>query len=406
VVETAPAVIPGYTWGTITYTPETIVISDKNGTFEIVVGNSITRDRGNFKITKSTSNPDGATLPAAFTGTYDCGVGYTGVFSVANGASQTITGIPTGNTCSVVETAPAVIPGYTWGTITYTPETIVISDKNGTFEIVVGNSITHDRGNFKITKSTSNPDGATLPAAFTGTDCTLAGSPNLPFDRIIAYSDPGFVTITDIPSLYSCAVTEPTKPVAPVGYSWGTTTITGPVTITKGGTAEVTVNNPLIPSRGMLLPTQTTCDMYRLGTWLTPYTAFTYGLKAGKINSISPGVIFYYNTVTVLATGEITIVQSNTQSWPTMLVHSSISQAKLYNMNCDLLIEFPASYGGSDNVVMFNNVTAGTYIIGIKYSPGNLVGYSVDPLLPNESEYAWDTDGYPGSLAKIWVKPR
>ena len=27
------------------------------------------RDTGNFKITKSVSNPDGATLPAAFTGT-------------------------------------------------------------------------------------------------------------------------------------------------------------------------------------------------------------------------------------------------------------------------------------------------------------------------------------------------
>ena len=64
-----------------------MVISTKGGTFSITVGNSITRDRGNFKITKSTSNPDGATLPAVFTGTYDCGTGYTGSFSVADGAS-------------------------------------------------------------------------------------------------------------------------------------------------------------------------------------------------------------------------------------------------------------------------------------------------------------------------------
>ena len=115
VVETAPAAITGYTWGTATYTPSSIVISTKGGTFEIVVGNSITRDLGNFKITKTTSNPDGATLPAAFTGTYDCGTGYTGSFSVADGDSQTVSGIPTGNTCSVVETAPAGITGYTWG---------------------------------------------------------------------------------------------------------------------------------------------------------------------------------------------------------------------------------------------------------------------------------------------------
>src|SRR6185503_13917357 len=115
------------------------------------------------KITKSTTNPDGATLPAAFTGTYNCGTGYAGTFSVANGASQTVTGIPTGNVCSVVETAPAAISGYTWGAITYTPATIQISTKSQTFEIVVGNSITRDRGNLKIIKSVVG-----APAGFTG----------------------------------------------------------------------------------------------------------------------------------------------------------------------------------------------------------------------------------------------
>ncbi len=197
VVETAPVPITGYTWGPITYTPTSIEISTKGGTFEIVVGNSITRDLGNFKITKSVSNPDGATLPAAFTGTYDCGTGYTGNFSVAAGASQTISGIPTGNVCSVVETAPVPITGYTWGPITYTPTSIEISTKGGTFEIVVGNSITRDLGNFKITKSVSNPDGATLPAAFTGTyDCgdrrtpATSASPRAPRRRSAA-SRPG-----------------------------------------------------------------------------------------------------------------------------------------------------------------------------------------------------------------------
>ena len=89
----------------------------------------------------------------------DCGVGYTGNWSVANDGSQTVTGIPTGNTCSVVETAPACITGYTWAAAEYTPATITIDTKGGTFEIVVDNSITRDLGNFKITKHTNNPDG-------------------------------------------------------------------------------------------------------------------------------------------------------------------------------------------------------------------------------------------------------
>jgi hypothetical protein len=137
-------------------------------------------DTGSLKITKSTSNPDGATLPSAFTGTYDCGTGYTGTWSVANGASQTITGIPTGSTCSVVETAPAAISGYTWATPTYTPATIVVSTKDGTFEIVVANSITRDRGSLTIVKKVVNDNGGTATVSAFGLN-TNAGS--LTFDN-------------------------------------------------------------------------------------------------------------------------------------------------------------------------------------------------------------------------------
>ena len=144
------------------------MISTKGGTFEIVVGNAITRDLGKFKITKSTVNPDGAVLPSVFTGTYDCGVGFTGNWSVASGASQTISGIPTGNTCSVVEAAPAVIAGFSWAAPTYTPATIVISTKGGTFEIKVGNSITRDRGSLTIVKKVVNDNGGTATVSAFG----------------------------------------------------------------------------------------------------------------------------------------------------------------------------------------------------------------------------------------------
>ena len=53
-------------------------------------------------------------MPAAFSGTYDCGPGYTGTWSVADGGSQTVSGIPTGSTCSVTEDALAKIDGFTY----------------------------------------------------------------------------------------------------------------------------------------------------------------------------------------------------------------------------------------------------------------------------------------------------
>ena len=66
-------------------------------TVQVTTNNTLTRDTGSFKITKSTSNPDGATLPAAFTGTYDCGGTYAGA----------LTWIP--NPTSLSELAPSFV---------------------------------------------------------------------------------------------------------------------------------------------------------------------------------------------------------------------------------------------------------------------------------------------------------
>jgi hypothetical protein len=160
VVETVPAAIPGYTWGTITYNPATITVSTKGGTFEIVVNNSITRDRGSLQILKTLSNPDGAPVPASFSVNYNCGTGYIGNVSVAPGSPATVSGIPTGNTCTVTEVAPTPIPNYTWGTITYSPASVIISTKGGTFNITVSNSITRDRGTIIIIKNAKPAQGS------------------------------------------------------------------------------------------------------------------------------------------------------------------------------------------------------------------------------------------------------
>jgi hypothetical protein len=97
---------------------------------------------------------------------YDCGLdtdgsALTGQLVIGDGESASVLGIPTGNTCSVTEVAPTPIPDWTWGTITYTPASIIIDDETGTFEIVVGNSITRDRGSLTIVKKVINDDGGT-----------------------------------------------------------------------------------------------------------------------------------------------------------------------------------------------------------------------------------------------------
>ncbi len=102
----------------------------------VTTNNTLTRDTGTLsRSPRRLSNPDGASVPASFTINYDCGAGYTGSVSVAAGGSQTVSGIPTGSTCTVTEAALAPISGYTWGTpIVHPQPRSSIGTKDGTFD--------------------------------------------------------------------------------------------------------------------------------------------------------------------------------------------------------------------------------------------------------------------------------
>jgi hypothetical protein len=246
--EPALTPIPGFTWGTPVISATSVVIGEGT-TVEVTVANSITRDVGGLQIVKTLSNPDGATVPASFAVNYDCGVGYTGQVNVSPGSPQTVSGIPTGRTCTVTEVAPAAIPGYTWGTITYTPSSVDISTSGGTFTITVGNSITRDQGYLKISK-TFNP----LTSGFNGTFAVVynCGAGNVTVNLAAG----GSTTVGPFATGTSCTVSEPTLPSAPTGWTFGTPSVSGsPATIVKGDQAAavtVTVTNTISRDQGYL----------------------------------------------------------------------------------------------------------------------------------------------------------
>jgi len=301
VTEDALAPIDGYTWGTPEFTPDSITIDTKGGTFEIVVDNSITRDRGTLKVLKTLSNPDGASVPASFTVNYDCGVdtggsSLTGTLSVAPGSPATVSGIPTGNSCSISEVTPTDIPGYTWGTITYSPDSsVTISEKDATYELTVGNSITRDRGTLKIEKELINNEGATVQATFRiDYDCGLDtdGSSLVGFFDV-APGTPEYVY--NIPTGNTCSITEVTpEPVdnftwMPVSYDPQSVEIS-----TKGGTFTVKAVNTILPKSHftdtMYCPLP--ADGFRLifiQDGVTSDGKLTY-----RLNATNPGQ-YYYN---------------------------------------------------------------------------------------------------------------
>ncbi len=188
--------VPGYTFGTPTFTPSsgTVTIPAGSGSsITVTTNNTMTRDTGSLVIAKTLSNPDGAPVPATFTANYNCGTGFTGqVTTLSPSTPVTVSGIPTGNTCTVTEVTPTPIPGYTWGTITYTPASVVIATKGASFTITVGNSITRDRGTIVIIKRATPAQGT---FAFTTT-----GAGYNPFNLTGATTNGGNVNTQTLPT--------------------------------------------------------------------------------------------------------------------------------------------------------------------------------------------------------------
>ncbi len=173
--------------------------------------------------------------------------------------------------------------------------------------------------------------------------------------------------------------------------------------------ATVTVNCTKRQT-GVLLPTNVSCQMYASGNWPAMYESFYYGLKNGKINNVSPGVMFYYDTIQAPASGDIVVAQTNTANWRPFTVHQG--QAYLYDNNCNKVAVGTETLGAQATVTFGSaGLTAGkTYYIGIKYSPKDMPGQAVPLNGATQTEYFFSTkiDGVlqSGSEDSITLLPR
>ncbi len=113
-----------------------------------------TRDTGSLKLEKAlTGGPNGYTGP--FSLHYECGTSFIGDVSVAAGASQTVSGIPTGTSCTVSEpNLPTAPQGYTFGTPTFSPSASVTipAGDGSSVTVTTNNSLSRDTGDLKVIK--------------------------------------------------------------------------------------------------------------------------------------------------------------------------------------------------------------------------------------------------------------
>ncbi len=153
-------------------------------------------------------------------------------------------------------------------------------------------------------------------------------------------------------------------------------------------------------------PTQTTCQQFAAGTASTENT-FTYNLKNGAINNVSPGVVFYFTKVTAPVSGTFTVTVSQTDNGNTPPLGAAQLQA------------FTASCATYQNVTMSTN-TAGTstftingatagqvFILAVKVDPHTVVGSSTP--VPSTVTYTYTTSvngvAVPSSVQQATLAP-
>ena len=126
---------------------------------------------------------------------------------------------------------------------------------------------------------------------------------------------------------------------------------------------------------GQITETGTTCQAYT-GHTATTLSQVLYTLKNGKINSVSPGVFFYYGTISGTAGQSFTITQTaNPNTAP--LIPVQHGQVILYDTSCKKLKWTDTSDAGG--VVTGTLPSTGTFIISVKYNPSALTGTSNYP---------------------------
>ena len=137
----------------------------------------------------------------------------------------------------------------------------------------------------------------------------------------------------------------------------------------QGGTvtsnqAQATVNQ--IAGTGRIAPTATTCQDFVNGT-AGDLNEILYNLKGQTINSVAPGVLFYYSLVTLSGTAPHTISVTQTTNPAFTLFGIQQNQAVLYSYpGC---VKLTNNASGS-----FSGLSNGTYVVGIKYDPSTVVG--------------------------------
>ncbi|HVE47484.1 MAG TPA: DUF11 domain-containing protein, partial [Acidimicrobiales bacterium] len=264
------------------------------------------RNTGSLVINKTTTGGTGT-----FTFVVNCSEdAFDQAVTIVDSGSQTITGIPTGTTCTVAENAAT---GFT-STVTTGSSPVTIGSGSNT----IGFTNVRNTGSLVVNKTTTGGSGTfTFVVNCDGTD----------FDRTVTIVNSGSHTITGIPTGTVCSVTEN----AATGFTSTVTTGSSPVTI---GSGNNTIGFTNVRNTGSLVVNKTTTGGSGTFTFVVDCDGILFDQTVTIVNSGS-------QTITGIPTGTVCSVTENAATGFTSTVTTGSS---------------PVTIGSGNNAIGFTNV--------------------------------------------------
>jgi hypothetical protein len=150
-----------------------------------------------------------------------------------------------------------------------------------------------------------------------------------------------------------------------------------------------------------ITPTGTTCTQFRDGTAAT-LGFLNYSVAGGKVkNNVTPGVFFYFVSVTVPAGNNVVTVTQTITTGNFTGKFDFASAQNVFDSNCNAVSSTIAQNANTGTVtVSFNAPVAGTYIISIKYDSKSIVGLPA-PSPGTTVHYNFATTGVAGSTSGL-----
>jgi hypothetical protein len=395
--------VTGYTEGTWSCSPVA-------ATGTAFGGGSVTLANGQSTTCQITNNDDAAHLTLKKIIVSDNGGTKTvDDFSIVTSAgTPTWTCVPNGTTTTCTSQnfsedagsstfSESDVTGYTEGTWSCSPVSATgTAFGGGSVTLANGQSTTceitnnDDAAHLTLKKIISNDNGGSATVGAFGI-ATSAGSPSFSCNTVgstTTCTSQNFAVSAGTSTFSEQNVanyTEGTWSCSPVAATQGKTAFNdGAVSLANGQstTCEIT-NNDDVVGRSAIAPTATTCEAFATNNFSTLATLLA-SVKTGKINTVSPGVFFYYAQVEVPAGGgTVSLTQTVIPGSMTLpLYQVQQGQAYLYtfsNGTCTRVATFTLNTAQTAGSV---SVPGGSYILGVKYTPEAAKGVSTIPSDP------------------------